>query len=92
MKFKLDENLGTSAVHAFEDAGHDTSTVHRQDIAGANDGRVFEICRDEQRILVTLDLDFATRSLSTRARPASPCSASHEALRPRNSSLPSPPC
>ena len=59
MKFKLDENLGATAVRAFEDAGHDTSTVHRQNLAGTDDGHVFQICRDEQRILVTLDLDFA---------------------------------
>ncbi len=59
MKFKLDENLGTTAVCAFEDAGHDTSTVRRQELAGADDGRVLQVCRDEQRILVTLDLDFA---------------------------------
>lgn len=59
MKFKLDENLGASAVRAFEDAGHNTSSVHRQNLAGADDSRVFQICRDEQRILVTLDLDFA---------------------------------
>jgi predicted nuclease of predicted toxin-antitoxin system len=59
VKFKLDENLGTSAVRAFEDAGHDTSSIHRQNLAGADDGHVFRICRHEQRILVTLDLDFA---------------------------------
>ena len=62
MKFKLDENLGTTAVRAFEDAGHDTrpSTGRSsQELAGADDGRVFQVCRDEQRILVTLNLDFA---------------------------------
>ena len=59
MKFKLDENLGTSAVQTFEAAGHDTSSIHRQDLAGAPDTTVFNVCVVEQRILVTLDLDFA---------------------------------
>ena len=59
MKFKLDENLGVSAVRAFEEAGHDTSTVQRQAMAGADDAAVFRICGAEGRILVTLDLDFA---------------------------------
>ena len=59
MKFKLDENLGTSAVRAFLDAGHDTSSIHLQNLAGAPDNQVFEICASEQRVLVTLDLDFA---------------------------------
>ena len=59
MKFKLDENLGASAVRAFLDAGHDTSSIHLQNLAGAADDQVFEICASEQRVLVTLDLDFA---------------------------------
>ena len=59
MKFKLDENLGASAVRAFLDAGHDTSSIHLQNLAGAPDNQVFEICASEQRDLVTLDLDFA---------------------------------
>ncbi len=59
MKFKLDENLGGSAVRAFEAAGHDTSTVFRQQLTGTDDAHLFRVCRDEQRILVTLDLDFA---------------------------------
>jgi predicted nuclease of predicted toxin-antitoxin system len=84
VKFKLNESLGTSAVRAFEDAGHDTSSIHRQSLAGAQDGHVFRICRDEQRILVTLDLDFANRSPSIHAPPpASRRSTAHEApLRP----------
>jgi predicted nuclease of predicted toxin-antitoxin system len=59
VKFKLDENLGASAIRAFEDAGHDTSSIHRQQLDGADDSRVFDVCREEGRILVTLDLDFA---------------------------------
>ena len=59
MKFKLDENLGTSAIRRFRDAEHDTSSVYLQKLDGAPDDHVFEICAAEQRVLVTLDLDFA---------------------------------
>ena len=59
MKFKLDENLGKSAVLAFEANGHDTSSIHRQKMEGADDLHVFDICRAEGRTLITLDLDFA---------------------------------
>jgi predicted nuclease of predicted toxin-antitoxin system len=59
VKFKLDENLGITALRSFETAGHDTSTVHLQNLAGAPDEHVLRICTAEQRILVTLDLDFA---------------------------------
>ncbi len=59
MKFKLDENLGRSAVTAFETKGHDVSSIHLQGMEGANDKTVFEVCAFEDRTLVTLDLDFA---------------------------------
>ena len=57
MKFKLDENLGQSALERF--AGYDCSTVRLQGLGGATDARVFEVCAGEGRVLVTCDLDFA---------------------------------
>jgi predicted nuclease of predicted toxin-antitoxin system len=59
VKLKLDENLGRGALAAMEAAGHDVSTVHLQRMAGATDDAVFKACSDEQRVLLTLDLDFA---------------------------------
>lgn len=59
MKLKLDENLGSSALRACQDAGHDTSTIHLQQMGGAPDSAVHEVCRSEDRALITLDLDFA---------------------------------
>lgn len=59
MKFKLDENLGKSALLTFESRGHDTSSIHRQEMEGATDSTLFRVCSSEQRVLVTLDLDFA---------------------------------
>src|SRR4051794_4644363 len=58
MKIKLDENLGRACARALEAAGHDVATVVRQRLAGAPDRLVIDVCRDEGRILVTLDQDF----------------------------------
>jgi predicted nuclease of predicted toxin-antitoxin system len=59
VRVKLDENLGRGAAVTFAVEGHDVSSVHLQGMDGAHDNRVFEVCREEQRVLVTLDLDFA---------------------------------
>ena len=59
MKFKLDENLGDRCAQTFVGAGHDTATVQGQGLSGADDTAVITRCRDEDRALVTLDLDFA---------------------------------
>ena len=59
MKFKLDENLGASAVQLFREFGHDALTVRDQRLAGISDPQLLNVCRDEQRALVTLDVDFA---------------------------------
>jgi predicted nuclease of predicted toxin-antitoxin system len=59
MRLKLDENLGRSALAAFERAGFDTSTVSLQGLQGATDDRLLGMCREERRVLVTCDLDFA---------------------------------
>jgi predicted nuclease of predicted toxin-antitoxin system len=58
MKFKLDENLGTRTQHLFKEAGHDIHTVLQENLQGAADRHLYQLCCDEQRCLVTLDLDF----------------------------------
>jgi len=58
VRLKLDENLGRRGVELFRNAGHNVSTVVEQGLAGAQDRRLIEICREERRCLVTLDLDF----------------------------------
>lgn len=67
MRIKLDENLGNYVLHYFNEAGHDTSTVASQDLCGAADRDLIERCNQEDRALVTLDLDFAN---PLRFRPA----------------------
>ena len=59
MKVKLDENLGALAVRLFDAAGHDVARCGCQHLNGAPNRRVYDACRAEARLLVTLDLDFA---------------------------------
>ncbi|MBF0460929.1 MAG: DUF5615 family PIN-like protein [Magnetococcales bacterium] len=59
MKFKIDENLPSEVTLLLRGAGHDALSVLDQSLGGTDDGTVFDVCRAEQRILVTLDLDFA---------------------------------
>lgn len=59
MKVKLDENLGRTVAERFREAGHDTATVRDQELSGTSDETLFRVCADEERVLVTLDLDFA---------------------------------
>jgi predicted nuclease of predicted toxin-antitoxin system len=58
MKIKLDENLGSLGVALLEADGHDVKTIAGQQMSGARDERIYEACRDESRVLVTLDRDF----------------------------------
>ena len=58
MKLKLDENLGIRAAELLRQAGHDVSTVPEQNLCSTPDKELIALCRNEQRCLVTLDLDF----------------------------------
>ena len=59
MKFKLDENLPIEASTLLREAGHDSLTVLDQNMGGKADEHIIQICLQEQRALITLDLDFA---------------------------------
>ena len=59
MKFKLDENIGQRGKSLLEAAGHDVSTVALQNLSGALDEAIFNICAKEGRALITLDHDFS---------------------------------
>ena len=59
MKFKFDENLPSDLGALLRGDGHDAHSVLDEHLRGAADGSVAKACQDEQRILITLDLDFA---------------------------------
>ena len=59
MRFKLDENLPASLISAFEESGHEAIAATAQGLQGAADPKIAEVCRQEQRVLVTLDIGFA---------------------------------
>jgi predicted nuclease of predicted toxin-antitoxin system len=59
MKFKLDENIGNLGQTLLRAEGYDVMTVSEQKLEGTPDFDLYTICLAEQRILVTLDLDFS---------------------------------
>ena len=59
MKIKLDENLGPDIARIFANGGHDICLVREQGLGGKSDSVLIEVCRAEERCLVTLDLDFS---------------------------------
>jgi predicted nuclease of predicted toxin-antitoxin system len=59
MRLKVDENLPRAACELLQRAGHDAISVGEQGLSGADDARIYRLCQDEQRALITLDVDFA---------------------------------
>jgi len=59
MKIKLDESPGRRGAEIFRIAGHDVEIVASERLSGATDRDLIEVCRREDRCLVTLDLDFS---------------------------------
>ena len=58
MNFKLDENFGTRTQHLFRESGHTVQTVRDQNLQGAPDSQLYDVCCAENYCMVTLDLDF----------------------------------
>ena len=59
MQFKIDENLPIEIAELLNDAGHDAKTVNNQQLQGANDRLLANVCKNEHRALITLDTDFS---------------------------------
>lgn len=58
MKCKLDENLGDLGSDLLTASDHDVSTVAQQGMGGSSDLDLYEACKREDRVLITLDRDF----------------------------------
>lgn len=59
LKFKLDENLSCSLKNSLISEGFDVTTVDEESLGGTTDQNLAEVCKKEQRCLVTADRDFA---------------------------------
>jgi len=59
VKFKFDENLPEDVGALLRQEGHDAHSVNDENLRGAADPSIAKVCQEEQRILLTLDLDFA---------------------------------
>jgi predicted nuclease of predicted toxin-antitoxin system len=57
--FKLDESLSPTLKAPLLVAGHDVQTVADENLRGAADMQIAEVCRREARCLITADEDFA---------------------------------
>lgn len=58
MRIKLDENVTIAARSLLVAAGYDADTVQDESLTGTDDEQLIEICRREERLLVTFDVGF----------------------------------
>jgi len=59
MKFKIDENLPEELSELLRQHGYDAHSIIAQNLSGRPDAHVALVCQQENRCLITLDLDFA---------------------------------
>ncbi len=59
MRIKLDENLSGGILYELRALGHDVESAQTERIVGVNDIEVARIAASEDRILFTMDLEFA---------------------------------
>jgi predicted nuclease of predicted toxin-antitoxin system len=65
VRFKTDENLPVEAARTLRSSGFDAETVWDENLSGFDDETIAARARGEGRVLLILDLDFA----SIRAHP-----------------------
>jgi predicted nuclease of predicted toxin-antitoxin system len=59
VRFKLDENLDPQLAPLLAEGGHEADSVREEGLGGTTDEALYGTCRSEQRVLITLDLDFS---------------------------------
>lgn len=65
MKFITDENIPASLVNAIRQKGHSVKDIKEEKLQGAKDSAIMLLSREEKRIIITLDKDFATYPLES---------------------------
>ena len=68
MKIKIDENLPILLRERLEALGHDADTVEDEGISGMADDVVWKSAQEEQRFLITQDLDFSDKRIFAPGR------------------------
>jgi predicted nuclease of predicted toxin-antitoxin system len=58
MEFKIDENLPIEIAELLQNHGYGAKTVDDQNLKGIRDIYLIEVCKKENRTLVTCDTDF----------------------------------
>lgn len=59
MKFKIDENLPVEIADLLRERNFQADTVNEEKLSGEDDSVISIVCKKENRILITLDLDFS---------------------------------
>ena len=59
MQFKIDENLPIEIADLLNNSGYDAKTVNEQQLKGIKDSVLIDICKRENRVIITLDTDFS---------------------------------
>ena len=64
MKFKLDENTPNILKKILKEKGiNDVFNVRDEALGGSSDHILAKVCKEEERILITLDMDFSKPKL-----------------------------
>ena len=59
LQLKLDENFSPYLADIFIQAGFDAETVLGENLSGSPDEIIYQVCQEENRCLITFDLDFS---------------------------------
>ena len=59
MRFKVDESLHVEVADLLRGQGYDALTVFDQGLRGRDDHDIADMCRSENRVILSLDLDFS---------------------------------
>jgi predicted nuclease of predicted toxin-antitoxin system len=59
VRLKLDENMDVRLAELLNERGFEADTVLDEDLSGAPDATIYDVCLKTGQTLITLDLDFS---------------------------------